>query len=68
MKDVVQPASFDEALQILHDGLAYLATVDPTTMSAETRAECLRLLQQVSNVIAAKRASLLAELAARQAG
>jgi len=37
-------------------------------MSPQTRAEYLRLLQQVRTVLAAKRAALLAELAARQAG
>jgi hypothetical protein len=68
MKDVVRPANFGEALQMVHDSLAYLAAVDPATMSPQTRAEYLRLLQQVRTVLAAKRAALLAELTARQAG
>jgi hypothetical protein len=60
------PASADEAMAMVHAGLAYMATADATAMSAEERARCLREMEQADSVATAARTSVLGAFAARQ--
>ncbi len=60
------PASAREALEMVHAGLAYLATADPTALAAETQARCLQGLEQANSVGTAARASILAAFTSGQ--
>ena len=59
-------ASADEAMAMVHAGLAFLAGADATAMSAEERARCLRELEQADAVATAARTSVLSVFAAGQ--
>jgi hypothetical protein len=53
-------ASVSEAMDMVHAGLGYLATVDATAMAAETQARCLQMLEQADAMGTAARAAILA--------
>ena len=59
-------ASADEALDMVHAGLAFLAAADATAMGAAERASCLRRLEQADSVATAVRTSVLGAFAAGQ--
>src|SRR5438045_5771140 len=59
-------ASADEAMDMVHAGLAYLAAADATAMTAGERAGCLRKLEQADAVATAARTSVLGVFAAGQ--
>ena len=56
----IAPASASEAMDMVHAGLAYLATADATVMGADTQARGLHLLQRATSIATAARASILA--------
>jgi Domain of unknown function (DUF222) len=60
------PASAREALEMVHAGLGYLATADPTALAAETQARCLQGLEQANSVGTAARASILSAFTSGQ--
>ena len=45
---VVPPASADQALEMLQSAMGYLAAADPTSMTAEEQARCLRVLERAT--------------------
>ena len=53
-------ASADEAMDMAHAALSYLATADAAQLAAATQAECLRRLEQADAISTAARASFLA--------
>jgi len=59
-------ASAEEAMAMVHAGLAYIATADATMMSAAERARCLREMEQADAVATAARTSVLGAFAAGQ--
>jgi len=59
-------ASASEAMEMVHAGLGYLATVDATAMAAETQARCLQMLEQATSMGTAARTSILAAFTAGQ--
>ena len=59
-------ASAEEAMAMVHAGLAYIATADATAMSAAERARCLREMEQADAVATAARTSVLGAFAAGQ--
>jgi hypothetical protein len=59
MSDVMPPGSAAEALGMLRSALGYLATVDATQLAAETQAQCLRAMEQVTAIGTAAHASFL---------
>ncbi len=59
-------ASVNEAMDMVHAGLGYLAAADATAMAAETQARCLRMLEQATAMGTAARASILAAFTAAQ--
>src|SRR5690348_1788341 len=59
-------ASAQEAMAMVHAGLAYIATADATAMSAAERARCLREMEQADAVATAARTSVLGAFAAGQ--
>jgi len=59
------PASTQEALEMVLDGLAYLAAADPTALAAQAQAECLQTLEQADAIATAARARILAAFTAR---
>ena len=59
------PASASEAMDMVHAGLAYVATADTTAMGADTQARGLHLLEQATS-IATARTSILAAFTAGQ--
>ena len=58
------PASTVEAIDMFLDGLRHLATMDPTTLTAETQAICLLGLEQGGAMSTAARARILAAFTA----
>jgi hypothetical protein len=60
------PASASQAMDMVHAGLAYLATADATAMAADTQARGLHLLEQATSIAAAARTSILAAFTAGQ--
>ena len=60
------PASAREALEMVHAGLGYLATADPTALAAETQARCLQGLEQANSMTTAARASVLSAFTSGQ--
>ncbi len=60
------PASASEAMEMVHAGLAYLATTDATAMGADTQARGLHLLEQATSIATAARTSILAAFTAGQ--
>ena len=63
---VPPPASAVQALGMLQSAMGYLAAADATAMAAETQAQCLRVLEQVSSVGTAARTSILAAFTSGQ--
>jgi hypothetical protein len=53
-------ASADEAMDMVHAGLRYLAAADATAMGAETQARCLQMLERSTAMGTAARSSILA--------
>ncbi len=60
------PASTKEALEMVLDGLGYLAASDPTALAAEAQAECLQVLEQADAIKTAARAWFLGAFTAGQ--
>ena len=58
------PASTQEALEMVRDGLSYLAAADPTALAAQAQAECLQTLEQAEAIATAARARILAAFTA----
>ena len=61
------PASTQEALEMVLDGLSYLAAADPTALAAQAQAECLQTLEQAGAVATAAPALILAAFTAGHA-
>ena len=59
-------ASANEAMDMVHAGLGYLAAADATAMAAETQARCLQMLEQATAMGTAARASILAAFTSAQ--
>jgi hypothetical protein len=66
MNNVTPPASAGEALGMLTSAMGYLSATDATAMAAETQAQCLRILEQVTAMGTAARASILAAFTSGQ--
>ena len=66
MNEVVPPASAGEALEMLQSAIRYLAAADPTAMTAEEQARCLRVLEQANSAGTAARTSVLGAFASAQ--
>src|SRR5712691_9909470 len=66
MNNVTPPASAGEALGMLTSAMGYLSAADATAMAAETQAQCLRILEQVTAMGTAARASILGAFTAGQ--
>ena len=60
------PASTSEALEMILDGLGYLAATDPAAAATESQAECLRALERAGAVSTAVRARYLGAFTAGQ--
>ena len=63
---VTPPASSSEALDMVHAGLAFLASADAMAMAEEEQARCLRRLEQADAVATAARAFILGGFTARR--
>jgi hypothetical protein len=63
---VPPPASTAQALGMLRSAMGYLAAADATAMAAGTQAQCLHVLEQVTAMGAAARASILAAFTSGQ--
>ncbi len=59
-------ASANEALEMAHAGLGYLASADATALAAEEQARVLRGLERAAAILAAARASVLGGFTAGQ--
>jgi hypothetical protein len=66
MSSAASPGSAAEAVRMLRSAMGYLATTDATAMAAETQAQCLRALEQVTSMSTAARTSILAAFTAGQ--
>ena len=66
MGTVTAPTSAEEAMDMVHTGLSYLAAADAVAMSAEEQARCLRGMERADAVGTAARASVLAGFTAGQ--
>ena len=66
MNSVVPPASADQALDMLQSAIRYLAAADPTAMTAEEQARCLRVLEQANSAGTAARTCVLGAFASAQ--
>ena len=60
------PASASEAMDMVHAGLSYLASVDAAQLPAGTQAECLQGLERADAIAAAARAWFLSAFTAGQ--
>ena len=60
------PGSTKQALEMILDGLGYLAAADPTALAAEAQAECLQTLEHADAIATAARARVLAAFTAGQ--
>jgi len=60
------PASTAEAVEMVLDGLSYLAALDPTALAAEAQAKCLQALEQGDAISTAARARILGTFTAGQ--
>jgi Domain of unknown function (DUF222) len=56
---VAAPASTKQALEMVFDGLDYLAAADPASFATEAQAECLLALEETGAVVTAVRARIL---------
>jgi hypothetical protein len=59
-------ASAREAAEVVRAGLGFLAAADATQLAAETQAECLQILEQVTAMGTAARTSILAAFTSGQ--
>jgi hypothetical protein len=59
MSTLVSPGSVQEALQMVHVGLGYLAAADATALAAGEQARCLHGLEQATSVLTAARSFML---------
>ena len=66
MNSVVPPASADQALDMLTAAMGYLAAADPTAMTAEEQARCLRVLERATSAGTAARTCVLGAFASAQ--
>ena len=66
MDDGVSPASATEALRMLRSAMGYLSAADATAMTAETQAQCLQALEQVTSMGTAARTVILAAFTSAQ--
>ena len=66
VSDVPPFASAKEALGMLRSAMGYLSAADATAMAAQTQAQCLQALEQVTAMGTAARASILAAFTAGQ--
>ena len=66
MKTAPAFASADEAMDMVHAGLRYLADADATAMAAETQARCLQMLERSTAIGTAARSSVLAAFTSGQ--
>jgi Domain of unknown function (DUF222) len=66
MGTVTAPASADEAMDMVHGGLRYLATADATGLDIESLTRCLRRMEQGTAIATAAQASFLSVFTARQ--
>ncbi|MGH3185358.1 MAG: hypothetical protein ACRDOE_26115, partial [Streptosporangiaceae bacterium] len=66
MGDAVSPASAAEALGMLKSAMGYLSAADATAMAAQTQAQCLQALEQITSMGAAARTSILAAFTSAQ--
>jgi len=60
---VVPPASAGQALEMLQSAVRYLAAADPTAMTADEQARCLRVLEQANSAGTAARTCVLGAFA-----
>jgi hypothetical protein len=60
------PASASEAMDMVYAGLGWLAAADATALGAETQARRLRMLERVTAMGTAARASILAAFTSGQ--
>jgi Domain of unknown function (DUF222) len=63
---VAIPGSTKEALEMILDGLGYLATTDAAAMAVQSQAECLQTLEHADAISTAARARILAAFTAGQ--
>ena len=66
MSQPASPASAAEALGMLESAMGYLSAADATAMAAESQAQCLMVLERVSSMGTAARASILAAFTSGQ--
>jgi Domain of unknown function (DUF222) len=66
MSTLVSPGSVQEALEMVHAGLGYLAAADATALAAGEQARCLHGLEQVTSVLTVARSSMLGAFTAGQ--
>ena len=66
MSQPMSPASAKEALGMLRSAMGYLSAADATAMAAGTQAQCLQVLEQVTSMGTAARASILAAFTSGQ--
>jgi hypothetical protein len=66
MDDGVSPASATEALRMLRSAMGYLSAADATAMAAETQAQCLQALEQITSMGTAARTAILAAFTSAQ--
>src|SRR5216684_7737180 len=66
VSDVPPFASAKEALGMLRSAMGYLSAADATAMAAQTQAQCLQALEQVTAMGTAARASILAAFTSGQ--
>ena len=66
MGDGVSPASATEALRMLRSAMGYLSAADATAMAAETQAQCLQALEQITSMGTAARTVILAAFTSAQ--
>jgi hypothetical protein len=60
------PASTKQALEMIFDGLGYLAAADPASFATEAQAQCLLALEEAGAVMTAVRARILGSFVADQ--
>ncbi|MGH3180711.1 MAG: hypothetical protein ACRDOE_02190, partial [Streptosporangiaceae bacterium] len=66
MNDGMSPVSATEALRMLKSAMGYLSAADATAMAAETQAQCLQALEQITSMGTAARTSILAAFTSAQ--
>jgi Domain of unknown function (DUF222) len=66
MSSVASPSSAAEALEMLRSAMGYLVAADPTAMAAETQAQSLQTLEQVSSMGTAARTAILGAFTSAQ--